>query len=146
MDLILYSISDSDNTINKTLVNGLAVNINLKRGVNIITPSIPLADIPGIDLSAFNYAVIPGLGRHYFITQVSNSNGRVWVLELECDVLETYKADILAANSRFARNIKNGDYLDTAIDMSVIKTVAQYESNETVFTDESTLILTTVGA
>ena len=146
MDLILYSISDSNNTINKTLVNGSTVNINLKRGVNIITPSIPLADIPGIDLSAFNYAVIPGLGRHYFITQVSNSNGRVWVLELECDVLETYKADILAANSRFARNIKNGDYLDTAIDMSVIKTAAKYESNETVFTDKSTLILTTVGA
>lgn len=146
MDLILYSINDSDNTINKTLVNGLTVNINLKRGVNVITPSIPLADIPGIDLTAFNYAVIPGLGRHYFVTQVSNTNGRVWVLELQCDALETYKADILAANARFTRNIKNGDYLDTNIDMSVIKTVAQYESNETVFTDQRTLILTTVGA
>lgn len=146
MDLILYSINDSDNTINKTLVNGLTVNINLKHGVNVITPSIPLADIPGIDLTAFNYAVIPGLGRHYFVTQVSNTNGRVWVLELQCDALETYKADILAANARFTRNIKNGDYLDTNIDMSVIKTVAQYESNETVFTDQRTLILTTVGA
>lgn len=146
MDLILYSINDSDNTINKTLVNGLTVNINLKRGVNVITPSIPLADIPGIDLSTFNYASIPGLGRKYFVNQVSNTNGRIWVLELTCDALETYKADILASNARFTRNIKNGDYLDTTIDMSVIKTVAQYESNETVFTDQRTLILTTVGA
>lgn len=146
MDLILYSINDSDNTINKTLVNGLTVNINLKRGVNVITPSIPLADIPGIDLSAFNYAVIPGLGRHYFVNQVSNTNGRVWVLELECDVIETYKADILAANSRFTRNIKTGDYFDTTIDMSTLKTVQQYDSDTTAFVGDSTIILTTIGA
>lgn len=146
MDLILYSINDSDNTINKTLVNGLTVNINLKRGVNVITPSIPLADIPGIDLSAFNYAVIPGLGRHYFVNQVSNTNGRVWVLELECDVIETYKADILAANARFTRNIKTGDYFDTTIDMSTLTTVQQYDSNATAFVGDSTIILTTIGA
>lgn len=146
MDLILYSINDSDNTINKTLVNGLTVNINLKRGVNVITPSIPLADIPGIDLSAFNYAVIPGLGRHYFVTQVSNTNGRVWVLELECDVIETYKADILAANARFTRNIKTGDYFNASVDMSALTTVQQYDSNATAFVGDSTIILTTIGA
>lgn len=146
MDLILYSINDSDNTINKTLVNGLTVNINLKRGVNVITPSIPLADIPGIDLSAFNYASIPGLGRKYFVNQVSNTNGRVWVLELECDVLETYKADILAANSRFTRNIKTGDYFNADIDMSTLTTVQQYDSDVTAFDGEETIILTTLGA
>ena len=146
MEMILYTLQDSENTINKTLVNGLTLQINLKRGVNIVTPSIPLADIPGVDFADYNYASIPELGRLYFVTQIKNVNSRVWVLELTCDALETYKADILAANARFTRNIKNGDYLDTTIDMSVIKTVAQYESNETVSTDQRTLILTTVGA
>ena len=144
--MLFRSINDSDNTINKTLVNGLTVNINLKRGVNVIMPSIPLADIPGIDLSAFNYAVIPGLGRHYFVNQVSNTNGRVWVLELECDVIETYKADILAANARFTRNIKTGDYFNATIDMSTLTTVQQYDSDVTAFDGEETIILTTLGA
>lgn len=146
MEMILYTLQDSENTINKTLVDGLSLQINLKRGVNIVTPSIPLADIPGVDFTDYNYASIPELGRLYFVTQIQNVNKRVWVLELTCDALETYKADILAANARFMRNIKNGDYYDTNIDMSVVKSVSQSESDVTAFIGESTIILTTLGA
>lgn len=146
MDLILYSVDDSDNTIGKTLANGLVIPINLKRGVNLTTPSITLANIPGVDFTDYNYAHIAELGRFYFINQVENVSSRIWILELTCDVLETYKADILAANCRFMRNIKNGDYLDTSIDMSTLTTVQKYDSDVTAFTDESSLILTTVGA
>lgn len=146
MELILHTVNDSENTIGKTLGEGLVININLKRGVNLTTPAITLANIPGVDFSDYNYANIPALGRMYFINQVESLNSRVWILELTCDVLETYKADILAANCRYMRNIKTGDYLDTSIDMSTLSTVEKYESNVTAFTNESSLILTTVGA
>lgn len=146
MDIILYTINDSDNTINKTLVDGLTVPINLKRSVNIVSPSIILADVLGVDLTAYNYASIPALGRFYFIETIQNVNGRIFSLEMACDVLETYKADILAARARFTRNIKNGDYYDTTIDMSVIKSVSQHESDVTAFVGESTIILTSLGA
>lgn len=146
MDLILYAVDDSENTIGKTLANGLVIPINLKRGVNLTTPSITLATMPGVDFTDYNYASIPELGRFYFVNQVENVTNRIWILELTCDVLETFKADILAANCRYMRNIKTGDYLDTSIDMSTLTTVQKYNSDVTAFTDESTLILTTVGA
>lgn len=145
MDLILYSNNDANNTINKTLVDGLTININLKRGVNIITPSIVLASIEGVDFNDYNYASIPELGRLYFVNNINNSNNRVWILELECDVLETYKADILNSNARFRRNIKTGDYLDASIDSNINKVTMTYESDKG-FTGEPTMILTTVGA
>lgn len=145
MELILYLNNDSDNTINKTLVNDLAININLKREVNITTPSIVLASIEGVNFNDYNYAYIPELGRFYFVKNINNTNNRVWVLELECDVIETYKSDILNSNARFRRNIKNGDYLDASIDMTINKVTMTYESDKG-FTGESTMIMTTVGA
>lgn len=142
IELKLYSINDGDNVINKTLTNPTIISINLKQGFDIIKPEIVLNG----DYRGFNYAHIPSLNRFYFIDSVEQLNLKLVKLVMTCDVIETYKADIMQSNARYNRAIKNGDYIETTLDRSVIKTIAKHESDTTVFSNDRTIILTTLGA
>lgn len=145
MELNLYKCSDGDNVINKTLTEKLTINITLKRDVNITAPQIILINDNGAFFNQYNYAEIPELGRFYFIDSVTSLNNKMESLALRCDVLETYKADVLASKARFMRGLKTGDYIAANIDYSVIKTITKIESNSG-FTGNPTMILTSVGA
>lgn len=145
MELNLYKCSDGDNVINKTLTEKLTINITLKRDVNITAPQIILMNDNGAFFNQYNYAEIPDLGRFYFIDSVTSLNNKMESLALRCDVLETYKADVLASKARFMRGLKTGDYIAANIDYSVIKTITKIESNSG-FTGNTTMILTSVGA
>ena len=145
MELNLYKCSDGDNVINKTLTDKFTVNITLKRDVNISAPQIILMNDNGAFFNQYNYAEIPELGRFYFIDSVTSLNNKMESLALRCDVLETYKADVLASKARFMRGLKTGDYIAANIDYSVIKTITKIESNSG-FTGNPTMILTSVGA
>lgn len=145
MELNLYKCSDGDNVINKTLTEKLTINITLKRDINITAPQIILMNDNGAFFNQYNYAEIPELGRFYFIDSVTSLNNKMESLALRCDVLETYKADVLASKARFMRGLKTGDYIAANIDYSVIKTITKIESNSG-FTGNPTMILTSVGA
>lgn len=140
IDLILYSINDGDNVINKNLVNGVNVPIHLKQGFDIINPDIVLNG----DYRGFNYAHIPSLNRFYFINNVEQLNLRLVKLNMTCDVLETYKADILNSNARFKRNIKTGDFENISIDYSNKTTSVKHVSNGTPLQGE-TMIIAVLG-
>ena len=145
MELILYTVDDSDNTIGKTKTNGYTLNINLKADTDIVNPSILLMGISGVDFRDFNYAHIPLLERYYFISGVGNVNNKMWRLNCECDVLETYKVEILASNARLKRQLKTGDYQNVFIESSATKTVDTYLSDGGFTQGESSVILTTIG-
>lgn len=145
MKLFLHKTLNSDNTINKVIGLGLEIDIRLKADVNIINPTIILQSIVGTDYQDFNYAYIPELKRYYFIKSIDNINAKLWRLELSCDVLESYKVDILASNARLKRNIKNGDYFNANIDSSIVKNISIHKSDVTIDDTNSSIILTTVG-
>ena len=140
IDLILYSINDGDNVINKNLANGVTVPINLKQGFDIINPDIVLNG----DYRGFNYAHIPSLNRFYFINNVEQLNLRLVKLNMTCDVLETYKAEILNSNARFKRNIKTGDFENISIDYSNQTTSIKHVSDGTPL-DGETMIISVLG-
>ena len=144
MELKLYAVNDGENVINKTMTLKTTMEINLKRDVDIINPRLILIPNLPTGFSGINYAEIPELNRFYFVDSITNISGTLWQLELSCDVLESYKADILASKARFYRNLKAGDYFDTALESSHITTVAKYASNKGI-SDSETLIMTTVG-
>lgn len=140
IDLILYSINDGDNVINKNLINGVTVPINLKQGFDIINPDIVLNG----DYRGFNYAHIPSLNRFYFINNIEQLNLHLVKLNMTCDVLETYKADILNSMARFKRNIKTGDFENISIDYSNQTTSIKHVSNGTPL-DGETMIISVLG-
>ena len=144
MKLFLYIVNDGDNVINKSLGKSIEIDIVFKSDADIINPVILLETISGVNFTEFNYCHIPELNRYYFISSIRNVNNRLWNLYCECDVLMTYKQDILNSKARLFRSIRNGDYFNASIDSSVIKTVNHIDFNKSI-SNVKTLILTTVG-
>ena len=145
MQITFYSTDDGENVINKTLSQGVTIPIHLKRETDILNPVLTLTNKTGIDYSQFNYCYIDVLKRFYFIRTVRQLNSALFHVELSCDVLETYKTELLNSRARFYRQIKTGDYVRGNIDVSEIKTVSTHISNQGL-TDGTAIILTTVGA
>ena len=143
MQLYLYKTRDSNRVLNKTLTNEAVLNINLKRDTDIVRPKIPLAKTGGLDLKTFNYAYIPDLNRYYFINNIESINNNVDVLLLEVDVLETYKADILASEMTYTATAGTGDNIITDANTGVNNNT-KINSNITLVDVES-IVLTTVG-
>lgn len=144
MQFILYKTSSADNVINKTIVEPLVMEINLRRGVDIVAPVLRIEYVAGDSPTKYNYCHIPDLERFYFVRDVHSVTHNVWELRLECDVLETYKVEILASNARYKRNVKTGDYVAESLNSSVNFTSQLYESDKG-FDGNRQMVLTTVG-
>ena len=144
MELKLYSLNDGDNVINKTMTLKTTMEINLKRDVDISSPVLFL--IPNLQngFDGINYAEIPLLSRFYFVDNITNISGTLWQLNLSCDVLETYKDDILASKARYSRNIKTGDYYQGQIDASYHTTITKIDSDKGLDNSKD-LIMVTIG-
>lgn len=140
MKMFLYNTDDGINVINKTLNNEVEININIKRDTDIINPEIVLKG----DFRGFNYAYIPDLNRYYFINSMEQLNLQLVKLSLECDVLETYKEDILNSVTRFKRNIKDGDKQNISIEQNVDYILTTYKSGIKPEMENS-LVITVVG-
>ena len=143
MQLYLYKTKDSNRVLNKTLTNESLLNINLKRDTDIIRPIIQLMKVAGVDFKQFNYAHIPDLNRFYFINHIESVNNSVDKLYLECDVLETYKADILASEMTYTATARTGDNIVTDASTGA-NNITKINSNITLDYGES-IVLTTVG-
>lgn len=138
MQLNLYKTLDSENVINKTLSDLMTIDINLKSSVDIVNPEIVLNG----DFRGFNYAHIPELNRFYFIDQIEQLNLKLVKLNLRCDVLETYKSEILNSHCNYKATAKDGDY--TSIEASSdFNDVDTYKS-DIILDDGNSIILTTV--
>lgn len=138
MEITLYKTIDSPNTINKTLTDPLTLEINLKRGTDIINPELVLRG----DFRGYNYAHIPLLNRYYFINSMEQLNFILVKLYLECDVLETYKTDILNCSGIIKRDIQAGDYGDVNAN-STVNVITTHKADATL-TLENNIVLTTL--
>lgn len=146
MILKLYQVTDGDNVMNKTLSDTpLTLTIRLKRDTDIINPMLILSAIDGVDYNNYNYAKIEELNRFYFIDNATNLNNKRWQLNLSCDVIETYKDEILLSRAKFKRSIRSGDYINTAdFDTSIIESIEVYKS-DIILDGKESVILTTIG-
>src|SRR5699024_2374031 len=97
MILNLYFNEDSKNTIGKTLVLKASESILLKAEVDEYRPVLVLRTRPNFDFSEVNYAEISELGRFYFIESIERISNKLIRVQFICDVLETYKLDILSS-------------------------------------------------
>ena len=140
IDFVLYSINDDDDTINKNLGRGLNVPIHLKGDFDLVNPTVILNG----DFRQYNYAHIPDLNRYYFIERFEQLNLKMIQLYLKCDILESYKTDILNSVARFKRGIKNGDYHNINIEHSNKMIVERFDSDGLEM-DGNTMIISVVG-
>ena len=145
MQITFYKTDDSDNVINKTLTNAVTIPLFLKGDFDVINPILVMSNASGVDFRKYNYAVISEFERFYFVRNITQVSAKIYHLHLECDVLETFKFDILECNARFKRGIKKGDFNNVSIDDSTKQTINTYKGNVTISLATQNYILTSLG-
>lgn len=129
MNITLYHSMDNHNVINKHKVMVDSYEINLKKQTNILNPIIPL--FIDTELPAVDYAFIDDLNRYYHVINIEPKPNKVYILQLEVDVLETYKNEILNAKKvNYSNQVKP--------EISILKST--FEPSE-----EVSYILSTIG-
>lgn len=113
----LYSFAKDSNSTAQPAGSGTELTCNILSPADIIAP---LVEIKHTDPTAFNYAYIAAFHRYYFIEGITYNEG-LWILNLRCDVLATYKTEIgaqslyvLRAASVSDGNVQDNFYPPTA--------------------------------
>lgn len=144
MELRLYHTLDNENVINKNLTLIHTMEIKLKDVVSIINPTLILSEVESINYFQCNYCFLSDFNRYYFIRDIEIMNNKNYRFQLEVDVLESFKDDILNSRAEYKRLIKEGDYLELNNISDVRKDIDIYESNVKLNGGKS-IILSTVG-
>ena len=143
MKILFYNTSSSNNTINKVLVDETQYEIKLKDNTDIINPMIVLRSD---DIILFNYAYIPKFGRYYFVEKIELYPNSIYYIYLRCDVLESYKDDILKCDANIRQQKQNvNSYYDSDYKTEIRKEVEIYEPEEVNYVIGSSMILSTIG-
>lgn len=112
-DINLYQNSAEVNRVDKTdyLTGVGTLSGALREECSMLTPSIVYQSS---DVPTFNYVYIPIFNRYYYVTSLSSVNKNVWRMELNCDVLMTYKEQILLLQGVIGR--QENDYNPLLVD------------------------------
>lgn len=144
MQLKLYSTVDDLNVINKTLTLVAEITVRLPREIDVSNFDLVIKGDAKLDLELVNYAELVDINRNYFVERCVNLGGQLWRLTLDCDVLETYKEDILNSVARFNRKIRTGDFLNVPVDYSINKSISRHFS-DVVLEAEDNLTISVLG-
>lgn len=110
---VQFSYNKSDERqIFKELVSGTTLNGTLRDESSIISPSILFESA---DVMRYNFCYIPQWQRYYFVRNITSFRTNLYLVELECDVLMSFKNDIANFEVVVDKQTmsKNGDeYID----------------------------------
>lgn len=143
MEIRLYYTRNANNTINKVLENEVVFHIQFKDVADIINPTVK---IKHLDKLKVNYAYIPDFNKYYFINNIDIYPKNIHTLDLEVDVLETYKEDILSSNATVTRSNYSNEYYDGGdYRAEERKEHIIYESDTEVEFEDNTILVTLGG-
>ena len=100
----LYQTNASNIRIDKTatLLHNYN-NITLKEGTSITHPTIRL-NAGDTNVTRGNYAYIPKFNRFYYVQDVRSICADIWEIDLKCDVLMSFRDDIIDQKVIFKRS------------------------------------------
>ncbi|MBP5431988.1 hypothetical protein [Ruminococcus sp.] len=151
MTVDFYTIKDANNVVDKDLPAASKHTVN---NVDIFKPSV--IDSPRLVLGAFtdmtdkNYCYIDKFKRYYFINSITVTSAQRVIMDLTCDVLYTYKDDILKCKGTCLRSestgktiIQDNKYPINTLDRYV--TIQKFENTPFTRSPSAPYILTTIG-
>lgn len=155
MTLNLYVNNSPKNKIGKSLTATGTITGTLRHtkatvespnkyyNTSVVDPEFEINDVSTAINS--NYAYIPEFKRYYFIEDVRSSKNGLWIVVLHCDVLETFKPNILNNTGIIARQEKAFNlYLDDKEILTSSDTFVTYRDfpNKGVFDNDDILLIT----
>ena len=90
MELQIYNNNSNTNVINKNITLVETLNFTLKKDNSMLQPVLILKNY-----SDGNYCYIKDFKRYYYIRDIKLLNGGLYQLQLDIDVLMTYKTEIM---------------------------------------------------
>lgn len=142
MMMKLYTTKTPNNTIGKVLENETNYNIKFKSQVERTKPVVVLMSETMID---FNYAYIPDFNRYYFVEKIEVTPNKIYNISLRCDVLESFKNDILESSGFVNQQTTPNKYYNSDYQTEIKKEVDVIKSNVTLDTTKSTILVTIGG-
>lgn len=118
MNITYYKVKDENNVINKNIkdvVGTASQHFKIKKPTNYMNIELRMINAPGLDEA--NYCYIDGkINRYFYIMDRIFEGGNMVTLILKCDVLMSYKDDILNSVTFIERSETGGNpYLDDTI-------------------------------
>lgn len=128
-----------NSTLQPTLTGSF--DVLLKSPTSLHSPTF------SISADSFDYNYIQWGDRYYFVTDVVSRNNNLWDVSCVCDVLATYKADILASTQFVSYSShKSSIWLpDTRVPLQKNTTVSTGNANIPIFDKNGFYVLTVVG-
>ena len=144
MNIKLYINESNNNVLNKKITLISEDNILLKDNVDVYKPIIK---IKRPLLNNCNYVYIEDFKRYYYITNKKSINNDVMELSLKCDVLMSFKNDILNSKGLIIKseNLIN-DYINSDIYVNDVREKTRVINFKNGFNDTPEFILITAGA
>lgn len=90
MELQIYNNNSNTNVLNKNITLVSTLNFNIKSDNSILQPILIIKNY-----KSGNYCYIKEFNRYYYITDIKLLNGGLYQLNLDIDVLMTYKNVIM---------------------------------------------------
>ena len=95
LQFMLYQNHSSNSRIDKKLIHLHTYStLTLKEPTSIQTPTIRLS-ATDVNMKKGNYGYIPKFDRFYYVTDVRSIPGGLWEVDLKCDVLMSFKSEII---------------------------------------------------
>lgn len=138
----LYTTKTPNNTIGKVLENETEYNIKFKSQADRTKPVVVLMSETMID---FNYAYIPDFNRYYFVESIEITPNKIYNISLRCDVLESFKNDILESSGFVNQQTTPNKYYNSDYQTEIKKEVDVIKSNVTLDTTKSPILVTIGG-
>ena len=142
MLLKLYNTDSETNRINKVLTDETEFDVRLKDKSSVVNPVLLLKSETYIN---FNYAYIPKFQRYYFVDDISVYPNKMYILTLRCDVLTSFKDDILKSYARIVEQTNSNAYYDSNLKSEVRKEVDTYMSDVSFDLTADSMVLVTIG-
>lgn len=144
MNIKLYINESNNNVLNKKITLISEDNILLKDNVDVYKPIIKIKKPL---LNNCNYVYIEDFKRYYYITNKKSINTEVMELSLKCDVLMSFKNDILNSKGLIIKseNLIN-DYINSDIYVNDVREKTRVINFKNGFNDTPEFILITAGA
>ena len=142
MLLKLYNTNSETNRINKVLTDETEFDVRLKDKSSVVNPVLVLKSETYIN---FNYAYIPKFQRYYVVDDISVFPNKIYLLTLRCDVLTSFKDDILKSYARIVEQTNSNAYYDSNLKSEVRKEVDTYMSNVSFDLTADSMVLVTIG-
>lgn len=107
MELQIYNNNSNTNVVNKNITLVDKVNFNLKSDNSILQPSLLIKKY-----TKGNYCFIKEFNRYYYISDIKLMKGGLYQLQLEIDVLMSYKEVIMSQPISSSKIVKIANDID----------------------------------